>query len=164
MGGNVQFQSIKNNTTKMLLWMINLSVMDDRNDVTKGFTQSNVVVSSINYSFNNSKKNYGYSFSIMGSRVISRNNSIISFGPNVGINRTNKKQNLKLNLTAGIQFRNNNNKSDGTIANISGDLSYSINKKNTLTSGIYIIRNTGSNISSYSFNEQRLTIRYMYSF
>ncbi|MFM9943714.1 MAG: hypothetical protein ACKVQB_00630 [Bacteroidia bacterium] len=164
MGGNVRFQSIKSNTTKMLLCMVNLSVMDDRNEVTKGFTQSNVIVSSINYSFNNSKKKYGYSFSVMGSKVISRNNSVLSFGPNIGLNVTNKKQNLKLNLSTGIQFRNSNNKSDGTIANLSGDLSYSINKKNTLTSGVNIIKNTGSNISSYSFNEQRLTVRYMYSF
>lgn len=163
-GVNLRFQSFKSNKTKLLMLIANYSSLDDRNEFTRQFTQSKVTLGSVNYAFNNTKKLFGYSLSGIISRIENRSQIILATGPSAGFNVSNKKQNLKINVNSGYQLRFSGANKDGAIANLNSDLNYSINKKNTFTIGVYVIRNTSSANSIYTFNEQRLILRYMYSF
>lgn len=163
-GANFRYQKAGDQKTTMIVGMFNYSNMDDRNEVTARFTASKVLLGNLNYALNLPKKFITFSLALNATRVQTRLAEVWSAGPNAGVTKSNKKQTIRASLNAGYQIRFQNEASDGGILNVNTDLSFLPNKKHALSLLLNVLQNTSSAVSVYAFNEQRITMRYMYHF
>lgn len=163
-GFNFRVTLVNSHVTKNFIFVTNYSNNDDRNEFTHRFSQSEVIMGTFSYNINFTKKNMGWVISAIGTDVKTYANRILSAGPTLGFNKGFAGNKFKLNANANYQLRIKDSEMDGGIISSTVDLNYVLKKKHNFGLGLFIVNNTSSNISSYSFNEQRITLRYSFNF
>lgn len=163
-GGNVRFTGVNDRFTSSLIIMANYNDLSDQNQYTQEFTESNSVVGNVTYNFSFVESGLTFNISYNATQFNNNLNKVFTHGPNAGISKRflDKKLNTSLNLN--YQKRTNNSEDDGGIFQGSIRFSYKIKKKHTLNLEGYYTRNSSGNVSSYAFNEQRLSLKYGYVF
>ena len=125
--------------------------------------ESNSRILSFNYNKGIGKKGLNYGGNINYTEVNNNTGKFQLVGPSVSFRKNFKKPKIGLSVNASFQQKLILGKTDGTITNISSSINYSPHKKHSFGLTGNALFNRTSNISIYSFNEQRLSVRYTYN-
>lgn len=162
-GGTVRYLTTSAERTSMVMLMGNIMGLTDRNEFTQRLAEVKTFVGGVNYSLTFNKK--GASLNAGLNYTNAKNAAVTSGG--VGVNMGfSKRISTKLNgnLNTAYQIRQLNGAADGSVTNVGVGISYTPVKQMTLGLNGNLMFNTSSRVSSYSFNEQRVSMRYSYNF
>jgi hypothetical protein len=162
-GGNVRFMQTSAERTSLVMLMGNVMGLTDRNEFTQRLAKVNTFVGGLNYSLTFNKK--GTSLNAGINYTNAKNATVTSGGVGATIG-ANKRFSDKFdgNVNAAYQVRQLNGASDGNVTNVGVGFSYTPVKQMTFGLNGNLMFNTSSRVSSYSYNEQRVSMRYNYNF
>ncbi len=163
-GGTFRLTGVTEKRVSAFVIFGNFNRLQDRNEFTSSLTESESWVGNVNYSLSFVKAALNFSLSYTASFFTTAMRDILSTGPVIGVNKTFKENKFSMGTSLNYQARTVDNKNDGSVTQLNLNSRYTFLKKHSLSLDILVTNNTSSNISSYTFNEQRITFRYEYTF
>lgn len=163
-GGNARFTSMNERFVSSFVLMANYSEMNDQNQYTREFTESNSMVGNFTYNFSLVKTGTSFNASYNYTKFDNNFNSVIIHGPVAGISKRFLDNKLTTSFNINYQKRAVDEADDGGIFQSSLRFSYTIKKKHSINIEGYYTKNNSNNVSSFTYNEQRLSLRYGYVF
>lgn len=162
-GGNIRFTHTHADVSRSVIINAQYQNLNDNNIVTRAYTQSRSYTANIAYVFGRGKKGVNTSVNANYSNVKSYSSQFEIAGPSFSYRKQIKKAKLNVNTNLGVLVKLKSSKLDGTIVNLGGGLNWQPHKKHNFGLLLNIVRNTTSINSMYTFNEQRLSLRYTYT-
>ncbi len=162
-GGNIRFTKTHADISRSILINAQYQNLNDNNIVTRAYTQSRSYTANIGYVFGRGKKGINASLNANYSNVKSYSSQFEIAGPSFSYRKQIKKAKLNVNTNVGVLVKLKSSKLDGTIMNLGGGLSWQPHKKHNFGLLLNVVRNTTTINSIYTFNEQRLSLRYTYT-
>lgn len=163
-GGSLRFSKTKGKKTKSFVLNAQTQSLQDNNIITRANTESNTMVVSASYTKGNGQKGINWSLNSNYTQVNNNAGIFQLIGPAFNIRKSFTKAKLNITASASFQQKIMQNVLDGNITNIGGNLNYTFYKKNTLGIMLNALFNRTNNVSIYTFNEQRASLRYTYNF
>ena len=163
-GGNARFTNMNERFVSSFVLMANYSEMNDQNQYTQAFTESNSIVGNFTYNFSLVKTGTSFNASYNYTRFNNNFNGVSTHGPVAGISNRFFDNKLTTSFNINYQKRSVEGTDDGGIFQSSLRFSYKIKKKHTINIEGYYTKNNSNNVSSFTYNEQRLSLRYGYVF
>lgn len=163
-GGSFRLSKTKGKKTKSFVLNAQTQSLIDNNIITRANTESNSMVISTTYNKGNGIKGINFG---LGGNYTQVNNNVGIFqliGPSFNIRKTFTKTKFNISGVASFQQKVKQGALDGNITNIGGNLSYTFKKKHNLGLMLNALFNRTNNVSIYTFNEQRASIRYSFNF
>jgi len=163
-GGNIRFTNVNERIVSSFIIMTNYNEFNDQNQYTQDFTESSSVVGNASYNFSIVKT--GTSFNVSYNVTNFKNNfsNVFSHGPVAGVSMQFLEKKLTAAVNLNYQKRRSDEVDDGGIFQGSLRFSYRIKDKHTFNLESFYTRNNSGNISSFTYNEQRISLRYGYTF
>lgn len=163
-GGNVRFTNVNERFVSSFIIMTNYNQFEDENQYTKEFTESSSVIGNASYNFSIVKTGTSFNISYNVSNFSNNFNDVFSHGPVAGVSMQFLEKKLTTGINLNYQNRRVGEESDGGIFQASMRFSYRIKKKHTFNLDGFYTKNNSGNVSSFTYNEQRLSLRYGYTF
>lgn len=163
-GLSASYQFPTKNYTQAFSGNIQKSDVLDRNEFTKGFSQSSVLFTGVNYNLGVNKIKANFSTGLIYSLVNTYGGNIKSNGINLSVSKNFLKNAIRISTSFGYQERYFNNKKNGYIATNNTNFNYNYKKKHNFGLGFNITKNTSSVRSIRAFNEQRIRFNYGFNF
>ncbi len=163
-GGNARFSNVNERYVSSFVLMANYSEMNDQNQYTREFTESNSVVGNLTYNFSLVKTGTSFNASYNYTKFDNNFNGVVTHGPVTGISKRFLNNKLTTSFNMNYQKRSVDGSDDGGIFQSSLRFSYTIKKKHSINIEGYYTKNNSNNVSSFTYNEQRLSLRYGYVF
>jgi hypothetical protein len=163
-GGTFRLTGVNDRIVSSFVLFGNYNRLQDRNEFTSNFTESDSWVTNANYSLSLVKITLTVNASYSVSHFSTALQTVFSNGPVVGINKSFIDNKINLGANFNYQSRKVNDAKDGSVTQFNMNFRYAFFKKHSLSLDLLVTNNTSSNISSYTFNEQRITFRYGYTF
>ncbi len=164
LGGSLRFSKTKGKITKSFVLNAQTQSLQDNNIVTRANTESNTMVVSASFSKGNGQKGINWSLNGNYTQVNNNAGTFQLIGPAFNIRKNLNKVKLNLSAIASFQQKIKQGEMDGNITNIGGNLNYTFFKKHNLGLMLSALFNRTNNNSIYTFNEQRVSLRYSYNF
>ncbi len=137
--------------------------LQDNNIITRANTESSTIVISTSLNKGNGKKGNNGGATVNYTQVNTRVGSFQLVGPSVNYRKTLQKSKLNLSGNASFQQKLKLNKPDGNITNIGFTTNYTLKKKHNFSLMLNALFNRTSNVSIFTFNEQRASLRYTFT-
>ncbi len=163
-GGNFRFSKTKGKKTKSFVLNAQTQSLIDNNIISRANTESNTMVISASFSNGNGSKGINWN---VGTNYTQVNNVAGTFqliGPSFNIRKTFTKSKFNISAVASFQQKIKQGAADGNITNVGGNLNYTFKKKHNLGMMLNALFNRTNNVSIYTFNEQRASLRYAFNF
>lgn len=162
-GGGFRYAKTKGGVSTSISLNIQTQSLQDNNIVTRANTESNTMVLSSSINKGNGKKGKSGGLNFNYTQVQSKAGAFKLIGPSINYRKTLKKSKLNLNGNMSFQQKIKLNKTDGNITNIGFNASYTLKKKHNFSVMLNALFNRTNNVSIYTFNEQRASIRYTFN-
>ncbi len=163
-GGNIRLTNVNERIVSSFIIMTNYNEFNDQNQYTQDFTESSSVVGNASYNFSIVKSGTSFNVSYNVTNFKNSFNDVFSHGPVAGFSMQFLDKKLTTAMNLNYQKRRIDAVGDGGIFQGSLRFSYRINKKHNFNLEGFYTKNNSGNVSSFSYNEQRLSLRYGYIF
>ncbi len=163
-GGSLRFSKTKGQNSKSFVLNAQTQSLQDNNIITRANTESNTMVVSASFTKGDGKKGINMGLNTTYTQVNNNAGTFQLIGPAINIQKRFTKTKLNVSANASFQQKIKQGVTDGNITNIGGNLSYTFYKKHNLGLMLNALFNRTNNVSIYTFNEQRASIRYAYTF
>ena len=162
-GGTVRYMQTSAERTSMVMLMGNLMGLTDRNEFTHRLAEVKTQVAALNYSLSFIKS--GTSLNAGVNYTNAQNSGLTSGGIGVtaGYNKRISEK-INANLNGSYQLRQLNGAADGNVTSVGFGVNYTPIKQMSVGLNGNLMFNSSSKLSSYSYNEQRISARYSYNF
>lgn len=161
-GGNIRFTKTRSNITRTIVLSGQYQNLNDNNIVTRAFTQSRSYVSSAAWTYGNGEKGINAAATINYTHVEAYNSKFSLTGPAITLRKNIKKWKLNIGTNGSFMLKFKGSEQDGNILNVGTNITWQPSKKHNFTLLGNVLFNHTSNISVYSFSEQRASVRYTY--
>lgn len=138
--------------------------VNDLNVLTQKFSQSDVLLTTINYGLTISKLKLNINTGFVRAAIGTYAGEVVNMGPSISVSTSLKNNKIRLNLGSTYQSRSINKQSDGNILTVSSGLNFTILKKQQIGVRYQYTLNTTTTTSIYYLTQNRLGITYGYSF
>lgn len=161
-GGNIRFTKTRADVTNSFVFSGQYQALNDNNVVTKKFSESQTITGSFSYNHGRGKKGINTGSNLNFTQVSVYNKTFQLLGPAFNLRMQFKKARLNWSANTSVQLKFSNSKNEGSIVNVGSSLTWAPTKKHNFSISGNATFNSTTNVSVYSYNEQRLSIRYNY--
>jgi hypothetical protein len=162
-GGGFRYAKTKGGRTISFALNAQTQNLQDNNILTRANTESSTMVLSTSLNIGNGKIGTNGGATLNYTKVNTRLGTFQLVGPSINVRKSFKKTKLNLSANASFQQKIKENKSDGNITNIGLTTNYTLKKKHNFSLMLNALFNRTTNISIYTFNEQRLSAQYTFT-
>ncbi len=163
-GGSFRISKTRGKQTQSIVLNVQSQDLRDNNIITSANTESNSMVVSTSYNRGNGNTGINMGFSGNFTQVNNNSGTFQLIGPAFNIRKTFSKSKINLAGVASFQQKIKEGASDGSITNIGGNANYVFKKKHHFGVMLNALFNKTTNVSIYTFNEQRASFRYSLNF
>jgi len=162
-GGSIKISKTKGSKTTNFVINGQLQALQDNNIITRKNSESNSMVFSASLNKGDGKKGVNLGVNANFTQVNNTGGTFQLAGPSVNIRKTFGKSKLGLNANASFQQKIKQGNLDGNITNIGAGLNYTLQKKHNFSLMLNALFNNTKNVSIYTYNEQRASVRYTFT-
>jgi hypothetical protein len=162
-GGGFRYAKTKGGRTISFALNAQTQNLQDNNILTRANTESSTMVLSTSLNIGNGKIGTNGGATLNYTKVNTRLGTFQLVGPSINVRKSFRKTKLNLSANASFQQKIKENKSDGNITNIGLTTNYTLKKKHNFSLMLNALFNRTTNISIYTFNEQRLSAQYTFT-
>lgn len=162
MGGNIRYTKSKMDVSHNIILNVQFQNLLDNNIITRQNTESESFITNLNYNYGQGKRGLSIGGGITYSNVKNYLTTFQLLGPSLHFRKKVKKKKVNFGVNSSYQIKINDNSQEGSIVNVGGNIGYTPFKKHTFSLSLNALFNNTSNSSIYSFNEQRVNLRYTY--